>query len=206
MVSIERREARQPAESVGGANAFFKLNDFSTETATPGVWTGPGSRSEGWHNLKVVMSTDDNVDTDYNFYVDNVLAEHVNVVGTPRTYTHLRIGSGLSSPTDAYYDNFKLEHILAPPPGGLLGDFNEDDIVDASDYIIWRENDTANNPLPNDDGKLTQAERYTVWTANFGNTPPPASGAALGAAAVPEPATATLLLTLAALLAAQRRR
>jgi hypothetical protein len=64
--------------------------------------------------------------------------------------------------------------------------------VDAADYVTWRKNG-ANGPLPNDDGSLTQAERYAFWVAHFGQT---SSGGGSGGqlAAVPEPATAWLLL------------
>jgi hypothetical protein len=75
---------------------------------------------------------------------------------------------------------------------GVLGDFNEDDIVDAADYVTWRKNEVPNNPLPNDNGLGTQAERYDLWEANFGSTA--GSGSGLGAAAVPEPASLVLLM------------
>jgi hypothetical protein len=108
-----------PAESVGGSGAYFKLNDF-----------GVGLRTLGWHNLKVVLSTDDGLSTDYSFYVDNVLAERVSNVGTAasiRSYDNIRIGSGLSNgTTEAFFDNMKLEYSTVPEPAtftlvGLLG-------------------------------------------------------------------------------------
>ncbi len=96
-------------ESVGGAGAFFKLNDFST-----------GARSLGWHNLKVVLTTDDALSTDYLFYVDNVLAEKVSNIGTAaslRQYDNIAIGSGLSNAsTEAFFDNMYLEFIPAAVP------------------------------------------------------------------------------------------
>jgi hypothetical protein len=98
-----------PAESVGGSGAFFKLNDF-----------GMGARSLGWHNLKVVLTTDDAASTDYSFYVDNQLAEKVSNVGTAasiRSYDNITLGSGLSNnSTAAYFDNVHLEFIPAAVP------------------------------------------------------------------------------------------
>jgi hypothetical protein len=99
------------------AGNWFKLND-----------TGAGLRSAGFHNLKVILSTDDGVATDYKFYVDNVLVETVNNVGgagTLRSYDVLRLGSGLSNGTqEVYYDNMFLEFVAAPVPepatAGLL--------------------------------------------------------------------------------------
>jgi hypothetical protein len=81
-------------------------------------------------------------------------------------------------------------------PGGALGDFNDDGKVDAADYVVWRKNETSNNPLPHDDGLATQAERFELWRAHFGEMAMPGGGAG---GAVPEPA-ASLLVAVAACL------
>jgi hypothetical protein len=77
----------------------------------------------------------------------------------------------------------------------LPGDFNNDGVVNASDYIAWRKNETANSTLANDNGLATQAQRYNLWRTNFGNS---ASGSgsqlSLNGTAVPEPQSAVLLL------------
>ena len=100
--------------ALGGAGAFFKLNDF-----------GVGARSLGWHNLKVVISTDDGLSTDFDFFVDNVLAERVHNVGsaaTIRSYDVIRIGSGLSNgSTEAFTDNMHLSAVPEPTSLALLG-------------------------------------------------------------------------------------
>lgn len=92
-----------------GSGAFFKLNDF-----------GVGQRSLGWHNLKVIISTNDGLSTDYEFFVDNVLAERVSDVGNAasiRSYDVIRIGSGLSNgSTAAFVDNMKLEYATPGQP------------------------------------------------------------------------------------------
>jgi hypothetical protein len=96
-----------------GSGAFFKLNDF-----------GAPHRSAGWHNLKVIISSDDGVSSDYAFYVDGVLRElvsNVGVAGSLRSYEHIRIGSGVSSPQLAHYDNFVLEAVPEPTALALLG-------------------------------------------------------------------------------------
>lgn len=102
-----------PAESVAGAGAFFKLNDF-----------GVGTRSLGWHNLKAILSTNDGLSTDFEFYVDNVLVEKVSDVGTAttiRSFDNIRIGSGLSNgSTEVFFDNMRLEYIPIPEPTTLV--------------------------------------------------------------------------------------
>jgi hypothetical protein len=103
-----------PAESVSGSGAFFKLNDF-----------GVGLRSSGWHNLKVLISTDDGLSTDYAFYVDGVLAEFVSNVGTAasiRQYDNIAIGSGLSNAsTEVFFDNMRLSVVPEPASLALVG-------------------------------------------------------------------------------------
>ena len=100
-------------ESVGGAGIFFKLNDFSV-----------GARSLGWHNLKVILSTNDGLSTDYEFYVDNVLAERVSNIGAAasiRQYDNIALGSGVSNgSTEVFFDNMRLEFIPAVPEPATL--------------------------------------------------------------------------------------
>jgi hypothetical protein len=75
---------------------------------------------------------------------------------------------------------------VAPTP--ITGDFNGNGIVDAADYVLWRNG----GPLQNDPTQGVQPEDYTVWRTNFGRTAGAAS--ALGTANVPEPAAVALLL------------
>lgn len=75
-----------------------------------------------------------------------------------------------------------LNNLIALPASGLAGDFNSDRVVDAADYITWYKG-LGINYIPSD---------YNVWRANYGRTVP-GSGAEL-AAAIPEPASAAILL------------
>jgi hypothetical protein len=81
---------------------------------------------------------------------------------------------------------------LALYVAGVPGDFNNDGKVDAGDYATWRKNQAANATLPNDNGAGTQAARFALWRANFGN--PSGAGSSLSGGAVPEPGTALLAL------------
>jgi hypothetical protein len=102
-----------PTESVGGSGVFFKLNDF-----------GVGARSAGWHNLKVVLSTNDGLSTDYAFYVDGQLAERVSDIGTAasiRSYDNIALGSALSNAsTEVFFDNMKLEVVPEPAAVSMI--------------------------------------------------------------------------------------
>jgi hypothetical protein len=76
--------------------------------------------------------------------------------------------------------------VIAPVAAGLPGDYNDDDKVDAADYVLWRNG----GPLQNDATAGVQPADYDVWKANFGKTP--GSGSSVGA--VPEPSALFLML------------
>ncbi len=79
---------------------------------------------------------------------------------------------------------------IAPP---LLGDYNQDGVVDAADYIVWRNSlgaGTLPNRAPNNTGAISVAD-YNTWRQHFGQSVL-GSGSSLKDAAVPEPATYTL--------------
>jgi len=69
-------------------------------------------------------------------------------------------------------------------PDLLPGDFNDDGIVDAADYSVWRDGL----------GTLYTQDDYDEWKANFGQQRIVGSGALGGSSsATPEPSTAVLL-------------
>ena len=80
--------------------------------------------------------------------------------------------------------------VVVPTP--LVGDFNNDGVVDAADYIVWR-NASPTATLPNDATPgVVDASDYADWRANFGKSSL-ANGVALGSNPVPEPAGVLLL-------------
>jgi len=87
-------------------------------------------------------------------------------------------------------------------------DFNDDGIVDAADYVVWRKFDgttgtgTQGTGDANGDTNV-DATDYDIWVGTFG-TMPTGSGGVSGAS-VPEPCTIALL-ALPAIMAAMRRR
>jgi hypothetical protein len=80
-------------------------------------------------------------------------------------------------------DNMRFCSDLACTPSTApTGDYNNDGVVDAADYVVWRKND------------INGQQGYDDWRVNFGST----AGLGSGAAAVPEPAS--IVLALASLL------
>jgi T5SS/PEP-CTERM-associated repeat protein len=94
-----------------------------------------------------------------------------------------------------------LEVIATPP---LPGDYNEDGIVNAADYIVWRNSQGTDAALPNRDAQLAGnvgMGDYEHWRAHFGHRVRGTSRAT----AVPEP-TSWLLISLGILLVGGQRR
>jgi hypothetical protein len=91
--------------------------------------------------------------------------------------------------------NVFLSDFMSTDPPGIFGDYNDDGIVDAADYVVWRKNNGTTNTLPNDSSAgLVSPADYDVWRENFGRT----SGSGSGAQAVPEPGAFAALVLLTA--------
>jgi hypothetical protein len=76
----------------------------------------------------------------------------------------------------------------------LAGDYNQDGIVNAADYVVWRKGL----------GTTYTSQQYNVWRAHFGQTAGSGTSATVNAA-VPEPASLVLLVTGMLMISARRR-
>ncbi|TWT32188.1 Pectate lyase L precursor [Posidoniimonas corsicana] len=97
----------------------------------------------------------------------------------------LRLAPGsrlIDAGEDAGLDFYGLAPDLGAFESGSPGDFNNDGLVDAADYTVWRDNL----------GTVFGLSDYQVWLANYGAGADGASGAA------PEPTAAAVLLVAAA--------
>jgi uncharacterized protein YyaL (SSP411 family) len=73
------------------------------------------------------------------------------------------------------------------PEVPLAGDYNDNGVVDAADYVAWRNG----GPLQNDPTPGVQPADYELWRARFGNV---VGGSSSNLGAVPEPKSLVLLL------------
>jgi hypothetical protein len=86
--------------------------------------------------------------------------------------------------------------------GGVLGDYNDDGVVNAADYTVWR--DAAPTAvLPNEEVSPggTDIADYLYWAERYG-----ATDTGLPATAIPEPTTTLLMLAAIAVANVSRRR
>ena len=113
------------------------------------------------------------------------------------------VSSGSQGVANGYVEIDVSYEVLA---AGLLGDYNEDGIVDAADYSVWRDQLGSPTALPNDNSPGVGEDDYARWKAHFGEMAGDGILASVGA--VPEPATVWGLLIggLAGLTLRRRRR
>jgi autotransporter-associated beta strand protein len=88
----------------------------------------------------------------------------------------------------------------------LAGDYNGNGVVDAADYVVWRDALGTNTQLQNEGpgvtpGMVTQ-EDYATWRSNFGRS---AGGGAGLTSLVPEPSTLLLLVSCGLMSLGSRR-
>ena len=93
--------------------------------------------------------------------------------------------------------------VLSVALPGLPGDYNNNSVVDAADYVLWRKSNNTAITLLNDSTPGTDQSDYTVWRAHFGQTGGSGPGSNANAA-VPEPTT--IILSLMGTLALLSRR
>jgi autotransporter-associated beta strand protein len=79
---------------------------------------------------------------------------------------------------------------------GLAGDYDNNGVVDAADYVVWRQDPAAHGGDP---------AGYNTWRANFGKPGSGGSGSLAGGSGVPEPSALVLLLLSAAGVLVGRR-
>ncbi|QDV73881.1 Glycosyl hydrolase catalytic core [Planctomycetes bacterium K2D] len=104
------------------------------------------------------------------------------------------LGGSLGWDTSQLYTNGVLGVVTLLP-----GDYNDDGVVDAADYTVWRDSfGEAPGSLPNDtDGGVIGQAQYATWAANYGSERE-------AAAAIPEPSGLVLLVAAAIGLTARR--
>ena len=123
--------------------------------------------------------------------VDNV--EHLFLSIPQQGQYVLQVHSAGGSLVDPL--SYSLAWYVDVPEVTLLGDYNENDVVDAADYTVWRDALTAgstsltNDPTP---GAVDESD-FAYWRAHFGETLGSGSGSA-ASAAVPEPSGLALAL------------
>jgi hypothetical protein len=140
-----------------------------------------------------------------------VLSAGSGIGGTKFKFETLpAIGGGLFF--DVEYDTSKVIVNVA----GVTGDYNRNGVVDAADYVVWRDTlgGTGSGLAADGNGDLVVDNwDYGVWRAHFGQTVGSGTNSLLAprsqlparSAAIPEPAALWLLVIAGGLVHLRRR-
>jgi autotransporter-associated beta strand protein len=102
------------------------------------------------------------------------------------------IGNAGATFQSAHFTGTGILQVTTPAAVLVQGDYNGNGIVDAADYVLWRNG----GPLLNDPTPGVQAADYDFWRSRFGATTAAGSGSNDVLSAVPEPTTGILLFVL----------
>ena len=89
----------------------------------------------------------------------------------------------------SYSTSGQISLVSDSAPNGVAGDYNDNGVVDAADYVLWRKGVA---PLQHEIAApigTTNSADYDAWRARFGSVSGSGSGGIGNAGAVPEPTT-----------------
>lgn len=204
-VHAAERVSNVQFESTGSVGFWLKTTDPGLEVSIALDDPTTGDRgvrrsviADGqWHEYKWLLDSDAQWEAwtaGGNGRIDgvNVSLDSIQVFGSSDATLYL--DSVFWDPTDTFDPR-------------SIGDFNNDGLVDAADYTVYRDNLGLAVTLPGDPtpGAVTVAD-HAVWAANYGATAPAPAMAFAMAAAVPEPTAAAMAFVAMAGLTTLRRR
>jgi hypothetical protein len=104
-----------------------------------------------------------------------------------------KFGSNAWQQFPAASDHGFKTFVLTSGAPELFGDYNNNGVIDAADYSVWRKTVAAGGTvLPHDATPgVVDANDYSYWRAHYGNVPG-AGAAALASASIPEPVSLVL--------------
>ena len=175
----------------GGFQPFYSFNANHGISYTPGetinmrmIYNGKTATTPG--NFQYIVKENG---ITYSSPVINSDAGEMGIADNSQLLLYLQ-GKAASA---ADFARVTYSNIVFGTGNAIPGDYNNNGVVDAGDYVVWRKGGTlANDPTPG-----VQPADYDFWRARFGN--PAGSGSALSSSAVPEPSA--IVLVLASLLA-----
>ena len=173
-------------------------------------YTGDTKVASGILTLSPTSGTS-NLANSADVYVAASALLNLNFSGTPDTIDSLFLGgvpaavgdwgSSLSGAPNvsALLGGTGVLHVSTLGTVGVIGDYNNNGVVDAADYVVWRRaQGTGATSLTNRDpanSSAVGAGDYNSWRSRFGNTSGAGASAGL-TSTVPEPGTAVLALMM----------
>jgi hypothetical protein len=188
---------------IAGPDGFGGGGSLDTHVSTSPI-SVPADNA--WHSITFPATAADFTTMNEPFNVAAALAgvSHFRILHNPQIAF---VGATVNG--SFYVDNIRALAAAEPP----TGDYNGNGTVDAADYVVWRKmlnqsvtpgsGADGTGPGGTPDGVVNDLD-YSFWRSQFGSTSA-AAGTASNAAAVPEPATLTLLLFLISAIVRRHR-
>jgi hypothetical protein len=185
-------------------------NAAATDGTIPQLFSGaitPTSDFPGYSNATTAFNTAETKGF-ANQIVDSPGGRYTGTVKSQRSFA---VAETLifGVPDNILGDNGGGVSVVIAPIAGTPGDFNQNSVVDAADYAVWRKYQGTTHALPNDPtGGTIGPAQYATWRSNFGRPPGSGVGSSLDGlgSAVPEPSSAAILGILSLIALARRRR
>jgi autotransporter-associated beta strand protein len=171
-----------------GTLALSAVNSYTGNTT---VQAGKLRLSNGFlaDSADVLLSTGATLELTFSGAADSIRSLAINGV-TQVIGTWGAVGNASATYHSSLITGAGLLQVTVGP---VAGDYNNDGVADAADYLVWRRNvgaATLTNRDPNNTGVVGQPD-YMSWRANFGRT---AAAGSAAAASIPEPAAVWLLV------------
>jgi hypothetical protein len=152
--------------------------DFQTIPLPAGFFNPAGDTITLYHHMVIDSRTivaSNPVPTDS--VLSRIYPENVNATNSPTNFAG-QTGS-----------------VLLLASGELPGDYNDDGVVGAADYVVWRDNFGTTNTIPNDvTPHWVMEDDYAIWRQYFGLASGSATLVPSHSVTVPEPSQRALLL------------
>ena len=136
------------------------------------------------------------------------LVADINPNGDSDPFEFTQLGDELFFSATGPQGNELYKLSVVAGPSVLAGDYDNNGIVDAADFTVWRNLLGSEMSLFNETESLGVVDQldYEAWKSNFGATLSQGAGAQLSDLAVPEPSTLLILATAGLILGCQGRR
>jgi len=204
-----------------GGNTRYSGTNVAADYSGSELWTGLVKEHEnfemtfnghfGGDGSGYLASTGDEGNTVHQMFFNTQFETHggdgwLRVVEFLEDGTTVRVRT-YSPLWDMYrtHTQWQFEFQITPLPN-LPGDYNDDGIVDAADYVVWRRASATGDLVADGNGDgLVNAGDYNFWRLHFGESLAGAGGG-VTFARVPEPSGGLLLAIAAFIFAASHRR